>query len=83
MSSFPITCQVVNGIGYLPPHPQGNRACSYDLIFGLADRYFFVAFSVFMVLLMLVEVLCLQEENCNLLEFVIGISSNAEEASVF
>lgn len=57
--------------------------CSYDLIIGLADRYFFVAFSVFMVLLMLVEVLCLQEENCNLLEFVIGISSNAEAASVF
>lgn len=33
--------------------------CFYDLIARLADWYFFAAFSVFMILLMLVEVLCL------------------------
>jgi len=32
---------------------------------------------------MLVKVLCLQEENCNLLKFIIGIFSNAEAANVF
>lgn len=57
--------------------------CFCDLIIRLADHCFFVAFSVFMILLKLVEVLCLQEENCCLLEFIINIFSDAEEADVF
>lgn len=57
--------------------------CFCDLIIRLADHCFFVAFSVFMSLLKLVEVLCLQEENCCPLEFIINIFSDAEEADVF
>lgn len=36
--------------------------CFYDLIFRFADHCFFVAFSLFLILLKLVEVLCLQEK---------------------
>lgn len=63
--------------------PWGNRVCFCDIIIILADLYFFVDFSVFMILLMLVEVLCLQEENCSLLELIIGIFFNAEEVDFF
>lgn len=62
--------------------PWGSRVCFYDLIIRLADHCFFVPSSVFMILLKLVEVLCLQEENCCLLEFIISIFSDAGEANV-
>lgn len=53
--------------------------CFYDLI-RFADHCFFVAFSLFLILLKLVEVLCLQEINCCLLEFIISIVSDDEKA---
>lgn len=71
VSSFPVTFLVINGIGYRPLPlilpSLGHRACFYCLIIRLAPWYFFAAFSVFLILLMLVEVVCLQEENYNLL----------------
>lgn len=57
--------------------------CFYDLIIRLADYCFFVVFSVFLILLKLVEVLCLQEKNCCLLEFIISIFFDDDEADDF
>lgn len=56
--------------------PWGTRVCCCDLITRIADEYFFVAFSVFMTLLILIEVLCLPEQIGNVWEFVVGIFSN-------
>lgn len=53
--------------------------CFYELIIRFADQCFFVAFSLFLSLLKLVEVLCSQEINCCLLEFMISIFSNDEK----
>lgn len=63
--------------------PRGSRVCFCDLIIRLADHCFFAPCSVFVILLKLVEVLCLQEENCCLLEFIISIFSDAGEANAF
>lgn len=57
--------------------------CFCDVIIRLADHCFFVAFSVFLILIKLVEVLCLQEKNCCPLEFIISIFSDDEEADNF
>lgn len=63
--------------------PWGTGVCCCDLITRIADEYFFVAFSVFMTLLILIKALCLPEQHGNVWEFMVGIFSNPLKANIF